>query len=341
MERGAHIGIHSWSDGVKEAKYLPEDAPEHVKYTDYTKKMLGSDDFYWFTVEKAPAEGIYEMSEEEILKYGLLTQPIQEPSTNGMPGVLAYKTASKGNKDSDIVIVYAQHGPLLTLLGWGFGVYFPDVDEDKVYLVSVAQAQTLAPYNFQDEPITMEDAKKADAKSVQIIADVVKYFKDNGKQVYVVSKGFGGYIVQEFLAKHGTVADGYLIVSSRLDMQDEAWQSFANGKAVKFEDGTKIVPDPDFASEEEGEYSAENMARLMGALAENRYTEALANTPLDNLVYIYGEKDDRMGRLSDAEVAFLNNKNATVMYSQEGYSDIVKKYMGEGLALLIGEENMK
>lgn len=77
MERGAQIGVHSWSDGVKEAKEYPRGAPEHEKNRRYIEDMLGQDDFYWFTIYAAPADDIYVMSEDEIISYGLLTQPIQ------------------------------------------------------------------------------------------------------------------------------------------------------------------------------------------------------------------------------------------------------------------------
>ncbi len=76
MEDGAHIGVHSWSDGFKEATDYPRDAPEHEANRAYVEDMLGSDEFYWFTIEAAPADGIHEMTNEEIVTYGLLTSPI-------------------------------------------------------------------------------------------------------------------------------------------------------------------------------------------------------------------------------------------------------------------------
>ena len=80
MERGAHIGVHSWSDGLKEAADYARDAPEHEQNRKYIEDMLGRDDFYWFTIYAAPADGIYEMTEAEIIEYGLLTEPVQTSS---------------------------------------------------------------------------------------------------------------------------------------------------------------------------------------------------------------------------------------------------------------------
>lgn len=77
MEKGAHIGVHSWSDGTNDAIHFPKDSPEHDMNRTYIEKMLGSDAFYWFTIHAAPASDIHSMTEQEIAKYGLLTQPIQ------------------------------------------------------------------------------------------------------------------------------------------------------------------------------------------------------------------------------------------------------------------------
>ena len=79
MERGAHVGVHSWSDGTRDAADYPRDAPEHEANRKYIEDMLGADGFYWFTIYAAPAEGIHSMTEAEIVQYGLLTAPIIEP----------------------------------------------------------------------------------------------------------------------------------------------------------------------------------------------------------------------------------------------------------------------
>lgn len=77
MERGAKIGVHSWSDGNNDAKDYPRDAPEHEENRTYIEAMLGVDDFYWFTIYAAPADSIKQMTLREISEYGLLTQPVK------------------------------------------------------------------------------------------------------------------------------------------------------------------------------------------------------------------------------------------------------------------------
>lgn len=78
-EKGARIGVHSWSDGVNEATDYPKGSPEHEQNRKYIEDMLGDDAFYWFTIEAAPADDIYEMSDAEIAEYGLLTAPMLAP----------------------------------------------------------------------------------------------------------------------------------------------------------------------------------------------------------------------------------------------------------------------
>jgi len=77
MQDGARIGVHSWSDGTNDATDFPRDSLEHDQNRQYIEDMVGSDDFYWFTIEAAPASSIYEMTNDEIVRFGLLTAPIE------------------------------------------------------------------------------------------------------------------------------------------------------------------------------------------------------------------------------------------------------------------------
>ena len=74
MEEGAQIGVHSWSDGMKEAKDVPKNDPAHEMNRKYIEDMLGKDDFYWYTIYAAPASDIHYMTAEEIHTFQLVTQ---------------------------------------------------------------------------------------------------------------------------------------------------------------------------------------------------------------------------------------------------------------------------
>lgn len=77
VKRTAHtdstIGVHSWAgDGVTNANNLPKDHPEHKKYIAYYEEMNIPTSFYWFTIAAAPAESMYDMTQEERIQYQLL-----------------------------------------------------------------------------------------------------------------------------------------------------------------------------------------------------------------------------------------------------------------------------
>ena len=73
IDDGAVLGVHSWSDGQRDAADYPKTSPEHEMNRRYIEDMLGSDAFYWFTIYAAPAEGIHIMTPAEIARYGLAT----------------------------------------------------------------------------------------------------------------------------------------------------------------------------------------------------------------------------------------------------------------------------
>lgn len=75
---GARVGVHSWSDGGDEMKPadLPRDHPAHrhqIKYFSYVMPDNGVD-FYFYTLNAAPAEGIHWMSDEEKEEWGIATE---------------------------------------------------------------------------------------------------------------------------------------------------------------------------------------------------------------------------------------------------------------------------
>jgi len=68
--------VHSWSDGVNEATDFPVGDVNHLPYIDYYTSVGFSqqeaEDFYYFTINAAPAADIHWMTESEISEYGIL-----------------------------------------------------------------------------------------------------------------------------------------------------------------------------------------------------------------------------------------------------------------------------
>jgi len=72
-EKGARIGVHAWSDLRKGGNEYPPEHEEHAIFVDYFKVIERDTSFYWFTLNAAPSDGMYYMTEEEIDTYNLVT----------------------------------------------------------------------------------------------------------------------------------------------------------------------------------------------------------------------------------------------------------------------------
>ncbi len=71
---GAILGVHEWESGLGRARDYPRDDPEHEPTRGYIEDMLGTDAFYWFTINAASFEEVHVMTREEMLRYGVVTQ---------------------------------------------------------------------------------------------------------------------------------------------------------------------------------------------------------------------------------------------------------------------------
>lgn len=85
-ECGAVFGVHSWKAVVIEddvrTEYTARDIPrdpnheDHKFFIDYYIEMGVPTEFYWYTVDVAPFEGIYNMSDDEMERFNIVTQPM-------------------------------------------------------------------------------------------------------------------------------------------------------------------------------------------------------------------------------------------------------------------------
>ncbi|WP_106793211.1 M28 family peptidase [Aquimarina sp. Aq78] len=69
----AKLGVHSWSGEDSVALDFPKDHEEHKKYVSYYTEMNIPTEFYWYTLEAAPADSIHWMTANEIKKYDVIT----------------------------------------------------------------------------------------------------------------------------------------------------------------------------------------------------------------------------------------------------------------------------
>lgn len=68
------IGVHSWSDSEGRAgNEIPRDDAEHQSYLNYYQAIRIDPEFYWYTLNAAPAENMHWMTRDEITRYQVLT----------------------------------------------------------------------------------------------------------------------------------------------------------------------------------------------------------------------------------------------------------------------------
>lgn len=74
---GGLVGVHSWATGEgTQGGDVPMDDPQHDLFLDYYE-AIGFEqgpEFYWFTLQAAPAESIHWMTRAELTQYGV-TKP--------------------------------------------------------------------------------------------------------------------------------------------------------------------------------------------------------------------------------------------------------------------------
>ncbi|TYA71944.1 hypothetical protein [Seonamhaeicola marinus] len=245
----------------------------------------------------------------------------------------------KGDKKAPTVLINVQGGPASELdestLDWLTETF----NTTGILTVTVHQVQTKnANLLFGDE-MTLNDAVGFNAESVEMLYKTIKYFKDEGRTVYVVGASFGAFITQELIAKKGIdVADNFLIISGRLDINDVFWQGLADGRNAEFENGvTPIVAPEPFNST-----FNRNEARLFAGIIKNRYTQEFNPIArLSNLTYIYGKTDEAVGSLTDAEVAFLESKNANILSGNGGHDQPFERFIERGFSEAFGIESLQ
>jgi len=241
-----------------------------------------------------------------------------------------------GDFSSDTVIVTAQGGPDTELLTTDFddlmaqGGIGVGGSAGNLLRVNVHQAQTQSPDLFKKDVITFDDAKKYDLQSIDTLSNVITYFKGLNKKVLVVGVSFGAFVVQGLIEQKGyDVADRYLIMVGRLNIDEIIWKGFSEGKYGSFENGANPAIDGMPTDAEDI-----NMNKLAAGLGYNRYITLLDKyDDLSNIVYAYGKTDEQVGRLTDEELNFLDKKKVTVLSSPKGHFDTMVGLISEGIKL--------
>ena len=246
-----------------------------------------------------------------------------------------YETVTGGDPDADTVWLFSQGGPVTELDSGSDLTEFPG-HESRI-LINVHQVQTLNPGLLDDTRLDSVARVQAEMDlSVEILDRVIRHFRARGKRVVLFSHSFGSFIVPRYLALKGPGgADRYVIMAGRLDIEREMYENrlskLHDGSTVAwyYEDGTTLTrfdlaDDPD-APLVNGMLPRwlRMQAAFQGALGKHRYTRLLAETDLSRVIYAYGTTDREIGRLTDAEIAFLESRGARVLAVEGGHGSML------------------
>lgn len=73
LGENTQVGVHSWSDGNNEATHFPRESSEHLFFIDYYQDIgmtrQEAEDFYFFTINAAPADDIHWMTAAELEEF--------------------------------------------------------------------------------------------------------------------------------------------------------------------------------------------------------------------------------------------------------------------------------
>ncbi len=240
----------------------------------------------------------------------------------------------RGDEKAETVMVLIPGGPSTEFATDFVDDLAPIFSPEGILTVTVHQAQTLNPDIVAGTDITLTQAASFNTQSIEMLSNVITYFKDQGRTVYVLGYSFGAFVTQELIANKGIdIANKYLIISGRLDINDVIWQAAAEGKNGYFENGvTPIVeldPHPNVIER--------NYNRISAELSMNRYTQ-LFNTieDLSSITYIYGDSDEAVGRLTTNEVQFLESKNTNIINGTGDHTTTFLNLIPQGLEVAFG-----
>lgn len=217
----------------------------------------------------------------------------------------------EGDQDAPIVIVNAQAGADDELHRDDVEDIISILGDTGFLAVNVHQAQTINPDLINRSDITLDQAISMNTQSIEMLYKVIKYFKDDGRTVYVFGSSFGGLVTQGLIAKKGIdIADKYLIVANRLDIDDIIWQGLSEGRFGFFENGINPVVSPN----PEENVIERNTARIIAGFTMYRYTELFKDyNDLSKITYVYGKTDEVVGRLTPAEIEFMESKKIRII----------------------------
>lgn len=238
-----------------------------------------------------------------------------------------------GDLSKDTVLIVGEGGPKGTLdfasSGRVYWEYLPN--QSDYYIAVVHQSSSYNSSIFGSEDFTLQDAHHEVDNTSEMLYRAIQYFKDRDKYVVVFGHSYSAFVIPHLLSTRPSIADKYFITGGRLDADSTQTAYQLKGLNSGFEeDGrTLILPDenakPNPNRRGRSFTIRQNKEKLKYAIGKIRYTQALKDKDLSNLVFFYGQKDENVGALSSLEIAFLQSKNAQVLGVETDHYNIWKR----------------
>lgn len=263
----------------------------------------------------------------------LENEPFQEYFKTQLPNDTTKLFVEDGNTKSDIVMLYAQGGPMPTLdftfIKDSTLNEFPSAKKYKRVYVHQSQTYNNSIVN-SGAKFSFSNAKHEGNISAEILYRTIDYFKKQKKKVIVIGHSFGAFVIPNYLALKPNIADKIIIMAGRLDMNEEIWKSFSEGNMLGFEeDGLTAQRSQGLqglmmyvllSKKVKNKISA--TTKLAAGIGHKRFTDLLKFKDLSNVLYVYGELDQSVGRLTEKEVDFLMQKNVSILKTNGGHSSM-------------------
>jgi len=263
-------------------------------------------------------------SDDDILN---LEESNLESTLTTIPEDVTKLFSANGNENADTVLIYEQGGPDTELddqyfeINGSFNSEYNDLFKEY-YRVYIHQALTLNDGLCTNDTLSKEQANLENKVSLEILDKVIKYFKSQGKKVYVMGHSFGGFLVTKYIAEKGNnTADKFIIMAARIEMQSEVPNNFLQGRPYYFLNGT--TPKEEDRSELLEEYnkikqSCPSVFSFLGAIGSERFSSTIATRDLSNVIYVFAKDDLQTGGLLETEKIFLRDRKVKVIEIETG-----------------------
>lgn len=238
-----------------------------------------------------------------------------------------------GDVTKDTVLIVGEGGPKSHLdfasNGRVYWEYLPN--QSEYYIAVVHQSSSYNSSIFGSKDFTMNDAYHEVDNTSEILYRAIKYFKDRNKYVVVFGHSYSAFVIPHFLSTRPSIADKYFITGGRLDADSTqtAYQLKGINSGFETDGKTLILPDenakPNPNRRGRSFTIRQNKEKLKYAIGKTRYTTALKDKDLSDVVFFYGQKDENVGALSKLEIQFLESKNAQVLGVETDHYDIWKR----------------